>query len=187
MRIHAGNLKKGNFILFQGNKYLVTKAEFYSPGKGSAVMRTKIQDIISNKSQDYTFKSQESVETINVESKEMQFLYKDRDRLHFMDENDYSQLSLPIKIAGKLSSFLKEGDRYYLYVYNGEILNIRPPQNISLQVKETEDSAKGDTVSGSKKAATLETGAVVMVPLFIKQGETIIINPTTGDYAGRGK
>ena len=186
MKINGGNLKKGDFILFQDKKWLVLRAEFYSPGKGSAVMRTKIQDINSNKSKDYTFKSQELVEIIEVESKEMQFLYKDKDQLYFMDE-DYSQFSLPTEIAGKLASFLKEGDKYYLYFYDNKVFNIRPPQNISLQVKQTEVSVKGDTVGNSKKLAILETGATVMVPLFIKQGEIIIVNPTTGDYVGRGK
>lgn len=185
MKITAGNLKKGDFILHQNEIWQIQKTDFYSPGKGSALMRTKIKNLVNNKNIDFTFKSNEQVETLSVNAVEMQFLYKDQESLYFMDEKTFNQYSVPLSVVGKTASYLKEGDRYYVYIYDGQALNIRPPLSVRLKVVATEDSVKGDTVSGAKKPATLETGVIVMVPLFIKKGEEIIINPQNGSYVGR--
>jgi len=185
LTINAGNLKKGDFILYQDQVCQVQKAEFYSPGKGSALMRSKIKNLVNGKGVDYTFKSQDSVEVVEVASIEMQYLYKDADGLYFMDQNTYNQYTIPLDIVGDLVDYLKEGERCYVYLYNEKALSIRPPASATLKIIETEDAAKGDTVSGAKKHATLETGKVVLVPIFIKQGEIITVNPETGEYTGR--
>lgn len=187
MKINAGNLKKGEFVFYQNQIWQVQKAEFYSPGKGSALMKAKIKNVLSGKNIDYTYKSNEQVETVDVESVEMQYLYKDNEYLYFMNERTYNQYTVPLEVVGKIAQFLKEGEKYFVYLYNDKPLTIRPPMSVRLKVVETEDAAKGDTVTGAKKAATVETGVVVMVPLFVKKGDVVTVNPETGEYGERVK
>ena len=171
--------------MYQDGIWQVMKSEFYSPGKGAALMRAKIRNVETGKNLDYTFKSSESVETVEVTSVEMQYLYKDPEYGYFMDEQSYNQYQVPLPVIGDIIKFFKEGEKMYIYLHDDKPLNIRPPAAIRLKVTHTEDAAKGDTVSGAKKEAELETGAMVMVPLFIKAGEMITINPETGEYTGR--
>ncbi|MGB9707436.1 MAG: elongation factor P [Microgenomates group bacterium] len=185
MLINAGNLKKGDFISYQNEIWQIQKAEFYSPGKGSALMKLKVKNIISGKTIDITFKSNENVEVVDVMSVEMQFLYKDNESLYFMDEKTFNQYSLPIKRVGQVADFLKEGLKVYVYLHDDQALTIRPPMSVRLKVVKTEVAIKGDTVTGAKKPAKLETGVTIMVPLFIKEGETVIVNPETGEYMER--
>lgn len=185
MKLNAGNLKKGEFILFQNEIWQIQKADFYSPGKGSALMKIRIKNLLSDKNIEYTFKSNEQVETLEVESIEMQYLYKDNENIYFMDERSYNQYFISIKTVGKVANFLKEGGKYFVYMHEEKPLNIKPPMSVKLKVVKTEEAIKGDTVTSAKKPARLETGVTVMVPLFVKQGETIIINPETGEYTGR--
>jgi len=185
MKINAGNLKKGDFVHYQNEIWQVMKADFYSPGKGSALMKAKIKNIISGKNIDYTFKSNESVETLDVTSTEMQYLYADNENAYFMDERSYEQYHIPLEVVGDVYKYLKEGTKHFIYLYQDKPLTMRPPASVKLKVTEAEDAAKGDTVGGVKKLVTLETGATVMVPIFVKVGETISINPETGEYTGR--
>lgn len=184
MRISAGNIKKGEFILYNDNPCQVQKAEFYSPGKGSALMRTRLKNVVTGKNTDFTFKTTEYVESIEVSSIEVQYLYKDNENMYFMDK-DYEQHSLSLAVVGDVVDYLKEGENIYVYMYKDSPLTIRPPASVRLKIVETEDAVKGDTVSGAKKPAKLETGATVMVPLFIKNGEMVVVNPETGTYTER--
>jgi elongation factor P len=185
MKTYAGNLKKGEFILYQEQIWQVMKAEFYSPGKGSALMRAKIKSLTTGKNVDYTFKSNESVDVMEVESIEMQYLYHDSENVFFMNERTYNQYEVPLSVVGNIVKYLKEGDKLFVYVQNEKPLSVRPPMSVRLKVVESEDAAKGDTVGGAKKVATLETGATVLVPIFVKTGEIITVNPETGEYTGR--
>lgn len=185
MRIEAGNLKKGQFILHNNEIWQVQKTEFYSPGKGSALMKTVIKNINTGKTLAYTFKSNEDVETVDVEAVELQYLYKDTNFLYFMNEKNFDQYQLPISSAGEIANFLKEGDKIYVLLYDNKPIGIRPPQSVRLKVIQSEEAVKGDTVSGAKKVVTVETGAKVSVPLFIKTGDLIVINPETGEYVER--
>lgn len=187
MRTNAGGLKKGEFISYQGEIWQVQKADFYSPGKGSALMKSKIKNLMSGKNIDYTLKSNEQVEVLDVETAEMQYLYKDNENIYLMNERNYNQYSLNRKIVGEVADFLKEGSKYYIYIHDDKPLTIRPPLSVKLKVVETENAIKGDRVSGAKKLAKLETGVTVMVPLFIKVGDTVIVNPETGQYGERVK
>lgn len=187
MKTNAGNLKKGEFISYQSTIWQVQKADFYSPGKGSALMKAKIKNLVTGKNIDYTLKSNESVETLPVEVVEMQYLYKDNENIYFMNERNYNQYFLSRTIVGEVTNFLKEGTKHYVYMYEDKPLNIRPPMSVRLKVIESEVSVKGDTVTGAKKLVKLETGVTVMVPLFIKVGDTIAINPETGEYVERVK
>lgn len=187
MKTNAGGLKKGEFIYYQNEIWQIQKAEFYSPGKGSALMKAKIKNVVSGKNVDYTYKSNEQVETVDVVSREMQYLYKDNENLFFMDERTYNQYQVPLSIVGPAANFFKEGDKYFVFIYNEKPLTVRPPVSVKLKVIATEDAAKGDTVTGAKKPAKVETGVTVMVPLFVRVGETIAINPETGEYVERVK
>lgn len=185
MAVQAGNLKKGEFIIYQSDIWQVQKTEFYSPGKGAALMRTKIKNVSSGKTVDYTFKSNEFIETVDVTSIEMQYLYKDAENAIFMDQQSYNQYEVPLEMVGDIIQFFKEGEVMYVYVHDEKPLSVRPPASVVLKIIQTDDAARGDTVGNAKKEAELETGAKVMVPLFIKQGEVITINPETGEYTGR--
>lgn len=187
MKMYAGGLKKSEFILYQGEIWQIQKAEHYSPGKGSALMKVRIKNVASGKTLDYAFKSNEDVETLEVETIEMQYLYKDAENLYFMDERTYNQYTVPAGIVGDAVDFFKESNKYYVFVYNDKPLSVKPSLSVKVKVIETEDAIKGDTVSGAKKAAKIETGATIMVPLFIKQGEMIVVNPETREYVERVK
>lgn len=185
MRINAGNLKKGDFISYQNNVWQIQKAEFYSPGKGSALMKTKIKNSQTGKVIDLTFKSNEEVERLDVETRELIYLYGDEELLYFMDGRSFEQFSLKKEIVGEIAKFLKENSKIYGLILNERLLNIRPPMSVTLKVEKTEEAIKGDTVTGAKKEAIIETGAKIMVPLFIKAGDLITINPETGEYTGK--
>src|SRR3990167_2964766 len=118
MRINAGNLKKGEFVFFQGEICQVQKADFYSPGKGSALMKARIKNLVSGKNIEYAYKSNEQVEVLDVQSIEMQYLYHDNENLYFMDERTYNQFSLPLNIVGDVYKFFKEGEKIYVYLYD---------------------------------------------------------------------
>lgn len=184
-KTHAGGLKKGEFIQYQNEPWQIQKAEFYSPGKGSALMKVKIKNVVTGKNVDYTFKSNETVEILEVESKEMQYLYKDAEDMYFMDY-EYNQYTIPLSVVGDTAQYMKEEQKYYVYILHDTPLTIRPPSSVRLKIVETEDAVKGDTVSGAKKPATLETGVVIQVPLFVKNGEVVIVNPEIGEYVERG-
>jgi len=185
MAIQAGNLKRGEFIMHLDDIWQVQKTEFYSPGKGSALMRSKLKNVSSGKTVDYNYKSNESIETVDVTSIEMQYLYKDVENAFFMDNQSYQQYELLLSVIGSVIEYFKEGESMYVYVHDEKALNIRPPVSVTLKVIQTEDAARGDTVSGAKKEAELETGVKIMVPLFIKKGEMIVVNPELGEYTGR--
>lgn len=185
MKTNAGNLKKGEFISYQNQVWQIQKAEFYSPGKGSALMKTKIKNVINNKVIDVTFKSNEEIEIVPIETRELMFLYKDNESLYFMDEKNYEQYTLSKKIVGETADFLKDNSKIYGLIFEDKLLNIRPPLSVVLTIVKTEEAVKGDTVTGAKKEAILETGAKVMVPLFLRTGDKISVNPETGEYTGK--
>ena len=186
MRTNAGNLKKGDFIIHEDKIWQVVKTEFSFHGRGMAVMRAKIKSIESGKNVDVTYKTVENIETADVEARQMQFLYGDGKELHFMDET-FNQISVNGNVVGAVARFFKEGEKYYVFMHEEKALNVRPPASIKLKITEADQGTKGDTVSAPKKQATVETGVTVMVPMFIKAGDTIVINPETGEYVERVK
>ena len=187
MKTGAGNLKKGDFLYYQGEIWQIQKADFYSPGKGSALMKTKIKNLISGKNIDYTLKTAETAETVEIDSIELQYLYKDPEYLYFMDERTYQQYQVPVSVVGTATNFMLEGNKYFVYIHDDKPLTVRPQMSVKLKVIETEDAVKGDTVSGAKKPAKVETGVIIQVPLFVKVGDTVAVNPETGEYTERVK
>ena len=187
MKINAGNIKKGEFLIHNGEVWQAVKAEFYSPGKGAALMRTSLKSLRTGKTLGYTFKSQESVEIVEVETKKLQYLYKDGSFIHLMNPKNFEQYQLSLKAVDTLIGFLKEGEILPVLLYEDQPISLRPPKSVQLKVVKSEVGVKGDTVTSPRKSVTLETGAKVLAPLAIKEGDVIAVNPETGEYLQRVK
>ena len=183
--VKAGQLAKGMFVLFKNEPYLVADREFVNPGKGSAFVRLKLKHVKSGLVLRETIKSQETIEDITVEDAETQFLYADDESYHFMDSETYEQFTLPINGLEDRKSYLKEGETFQVVFWEEQPIDIKLPLKMVLAVTEAEEAIKGDTVSGTTKTVTVETGLTVRVPIFIKQGEKILVNTETGEYVER--
>lgn len=184
-KITTADFQKGMFIEYKGEPHQIIGMEFVNPGKGSAFVRTKLKNVKTGRVQEFTYKSGESVEEIPIEVHEMQYLYKEMDKYVFMNNRNYEQISMPKDLLGNFSQFIKEGTTYQILVHEGEALGMRFPKKVRLAVTSAEEGAKGNTVMGAKKLVTVETGAQVTVPLFIKKGDLVVIDPETGEYVSR--
>ncbi len=183
--IKAGQISKGMFLKIKDSPYLVADREFVNPGKGTAFVRVKLKSLISGAVLKQTIKSQESVEDIIVEEKKAQFLYLDTDNYHFMDSETFEQYEISIESMKQQKNFLKEGEDFQVVFYENQPIDIKLPYKMVFTITEAEHAEKGDTVTGATKMVTVETGFKVKVPIFIKQGERIMINTETGDYVER--
>jgi len=163
----------------------VVDKTFVSPGKGSAFYRTKLKNIKTGSVLEFTFKSGEKLEEAPVEVQEYQYSYRDGDYLFFTEPRTYEQISLSVNMAGDFLSLMKESEVYQLYIMDDQAIAIRPPLKVRLKVARTEPGAKGNTVTGATKEAQLETGHKVLVPLFVKEGDTVSINVESGQYVER--
>lgn len=185
--ITTAQFKKGIFIEFRGEPCQITDMQFVNPGKGSAFVRTKLKSIKTGKVVEFTFKSGESATEVDVETREMQYLYKEAENYVFMDNQTYEQYQLPAAMLGDFVSYLKPNDVYQILVHAEEAIGVRFPKKVWLKVVDAEEGARGNTVSGGgTKIITVETGLKVTAPLFIKNGDTIGIDPETGEYLERG-
>jgi len=183
--IKAGAIAKGMFLLMKNEPHLVVDREFVNPGKGSAFVRLKMRGVITGRGLQQVIKTQDTVEDITVENKDAQFLYADSENYHFMDLESYEQFTMPLAGQEDKKLFLKEGDTVQLAVWDERPIDIILPYKIVLKVTQAGIGLKGDTVSGATKQVTLETGLVVKVPLFIKEGDKLLINTETRDYVER--
>jgi elongation factor P len=181
----AGQIDKGMCLLIKEEPYLVAEREFVNPGKGSAFVRLKLKNLISGQVLREVMKSQESVEEVDVFDKPAQFLYGDADGYHFMDTETYEQFTVPADAIDTKGNYLKEGDTYDVVMWDERPIDIKIPYKMVFVVTRAEDAVKGDTVTGATKTVTLETGVQVKVPLFIKEGEKVLVNTETGDYVER--
>ncbi|MFQ5452266.1 MAG: elongation factor P [Candidatus Paceibacterota bacterium] len=185
MKKSAGTLKRGNFIKLSGEVLQVLRTQRNFRVRGSANIKVRIRNVSSGAVQDKNFKADNSVELIDVETRPLQFLYKDTQTLHFMDSVSFEQYHVSAQIAGSFVKFLKEGEKIHIALHENKPLSIIPPKSVKLKVTQAHTAAKGDTATGAKKTVVVETGARVKVPLFIKKDETIVINPETGEYVER--
>lgn len=183
--ITTANFSKGMFIEFKSEPAQIVEFQFVNPGKGSAFVRTKLKSLKTGKVQEFTYKSGESAEELAVSTREMQYLYKEGSAYIFMDNQSYEQYPVTETLLGTFVDYLKPNDTYQMLVYNDDVIGIRFPKKVYLVVTEADAGAKGNTVSGATKTVIVETGAVVTVPLFIKQGEKVAVNPETGEYLER--
>jgi len=183
--IKAGTISKGDFLLVKNEPHLVAEREFVNPGKGSAFVRLKLKNLRTGQVLKQTIKSQETVEDIEVVIRNFQYLYADNDNYHFMDSETYEQKAIPIEGMEEKKLFLKEGDVYQLVLWENDPIDILLPYKMEFKVTEAQEGVKGDTVTGATKMATIETGLQVKVPLFIKTGDTILVNTDTKEYVER--
>lgn len=185
----TNDLAKGVAIKKDGKMFFVMESFFVSPGKGAAFYRTKLREIKTNKVVEHTFKSGETIDLLETERKTASFLYKKGDTFFFMDQENYEQYEIPEEILPeRLILFLKEGLDVIILFAEGEIIDANLVKTkIPYKVVDAPPALKGDSVSNSYRPITIETGAKVSVPLFIKEGENIVINTETGEYAGREK
>jgi elongation factor P len=166
---------------------LVTVVEFQhvKPGKGGAFVRTKLKKVASGAVLERTFRADEKVPLAMIDKREMQYLYRDGGGLVFMDNETYDQLTVGDAELGSAVDYLKEGDTAILHLYEGNVVAAELPAAVELTVTQTEPGVQGDRVSGARKPATLETGLVVQVPLFVEPGERIKVDTRTGEYLAR--
>ena len=183
--ITTANFTKGIFIEFKGEPHQIVELNFVNPGKGSAVVRTRLKSLKSGKVQEFTYKSGESATEIPVATREMQYLYKEGDKYIFMDNFSYEQFGISEAMLGSYVHYIKPNDTYQILVNGEDAVGLRFPKKVRLKVTEADDGAKGNTVSGATKTVVVETGAVVTVPLFIKEGDVVAIDPETGAYLER--
>jgi elongation factor P len=186
--IGANELKRKLFITVDGQPYVVVEAFFASPSArgASTMVRTKLRNLLTDAVLERSFKTGEKFEEADVELKAASFLYADGEGFHFMDDESYEQFALPAAQLGEERLYLKDGMQLQVRKYKGEAIAMQLPQVVELAVRETEPALRGDSASGgTTKAATLETGLVVRVPLFIKEGEVIRVNTETGEFLSR--
>ncbi len=183
--IKAGAIDKGMCLLHKGGPYLVAEREFVNPGKGSAFVRLKLKNLKTGLVLKETMKSQDNVEEITVDDLPCQFLYTDDENYFFMDNDSYDQFEVPrVGMEDKIL-FMKEGETYRILMWENIPIDIAIPYKIVYEVTEAEDAVKGDTVTGATKIVKIETGLSVRVPIFIKQGEKIMVNTETREYVER--
>lgn len=185
--INAGNIAKGNYIMFKGNPVLVTKTEFMSPGKGSPVMRVKFRNVQTGSVGEFTYKTSENVEVAEVEKKEMQFLYREGSDVVFMDPKTYDQVSVPVALLEDQTGYLVPNLKCHVLWYKGEAIGVTLPPHVTLKVVESPDEIAGNRINAPKKLVKVETGIMVQSPLFIKIGDNIMVDTSTGEYLSRVK
>ena|SRR3989344_1780731 len=185
MKINAGTLKKGMCLNLEGEIWVVLKADHNYRGRGAAYLKTKIRNIKSGAVLDRTFRGDETVETVEVDTVSLQYLYTDNQDFHVMNNQTFEQFTISKEIVGDLVDYLKEGQTIHVSFHDGTPLTVIPPKSVTLKVSQADDAVKGDTTGSARKIVTLETGAKVKVPLFIKQDEMIIVSPETGEYVER--
>lgn len=185
--IKATQIRKGIIILLNDKLYRVEEMEHVTPGKGQAVVQTKIRDLNDMTIRNYRFRSSESVERVVLENKEICYSYQDGDNYIFMDNETYDQISLNIEFISDAVYYLKDGENYSLESYQGKPMNLTPPMTMEFEVVETEISMKGATVQASYKPAKLDNDMEVMVPSFIEPGSVLKIDTRDGSYIERVK
>jgi elongation factor P len=184
MQVSTAEFKKGLKIQFDGAPYTIVDFQHVKPGKGGAFVRTKLKHMKLGRVIDNTFRAGEKVELVDFEEKRMQYLYKD-ERYHFMDLETYDQIGLSPDEVGDARDFLKENTEVEILFIDQSPVTVELPNFIELQIVKTDPGIRGDTASGGSKPATLETGAVVQVPLFLNEGDVVRVDTRSAEYLGR--
>lgn len=184
---NTNEFKSGLKIILDGDPYTIVENEMVKPGKGQAFNRVKIKNLKNGRVIERTFKSGENVQAADVFDVEMQYLYSDSSLWHFMESKSFEQIAVSKEIVSESLKWMKEQDICVVTLWNGLPLSVQPPNFVSLEVSETDPGVRGDTSGGGNKPATLTTGAVVRVPLFINNGERIKVDTRTGEYVSRVK
>ncbi len=185
--VTAGDFRKGITFVLNGEPHVVLDFQHVKPGKGAAFVRTKYRNILTGATREEAFNPSDKFENAMIETKTMQYSYNDGDLYYFMDSETYDMIPLSFEQVEDAISFIKENDEVTIKFYDGNAFQVDAPNFVNLLVTETEPGVKGNTATNVTKAATLETGAVVQVPIFIEEGELIQIDTRKGEYLGRAK
>lgn len=183
----TSEFKRGMKIMQDGDPCSIVENEFVKPGKGQAFSRVKIRNLKTGRVIERTFKSGESVEAADVMDTDLQYLYNDGDAWHFMDQTSFEQVAADATAVGDEKKWLREQDIVTVTLWNDVPISITPPNHVVLKVEDTDPGVRGDTAQGGSKPATLETGAVLQVPLFVDIGDLIKVDTRTGEYISRSK
>ena len=185
MAVDTSQFKNGLKVEIDGSPFVMIYFQHVKPGKGGAFVRTKVKNLLTGKVLDRTFRSGEKLQEADIEEKKMQYLYQDGEDLVFMDTDTYDQTPMSQEVVGDATLFLQENETVEVLFWRGSPVNIELPPFIEAMVSQCDPGLRGDTASNVTKPATIETGAVVQVPLFIKEGEKIRIDTRTGEYSER--
>ena len=185
MAVTTNDLRNGMTLDLPDGLFAVVEFQHVKPGKGGAFVRTKLKNVRTGAVIDRTYRADEKLEQAIVDKREMQYLYNDGDQYVFMDNTTYDQRQVDPPALGDAAKFIKEGDAAILQIYKDEIVGVDLPTAVELAVTETEPGVQGDRVSGARKPATLETGLVVQVPLFVNQGDRVKVDTRSGEYLTR--
>jgi elongation factor P len=183
----TNEFKGGLKVMLDGDPCSIIENEFVKPGKGQAFNRVKLRNLKTGRVIERTFKSGETLEGADVVDTEMQYLYNDGEQWHFMVPESFEQYAADSNVVGDAKKWLKEQDLCIVTLYNGSPISVTPPNFVELTIVETDPGVRGDTSGGGGKPATLDTGAVVRVPLFVQTGEVIKVDTRTGEYVSRVK
>lgn len=183
--ISAGDFRNGITIEMDNNVFQIIEFQHVKPGKGAAFVRTKLKNIKSGGVVEKSFRPTEKFPQARIDRKDMQYLYEDGELFYFMDTESYDQIALNAEAIGDALKFVKENEMCKICSHNGSVFSVEPPLFVELEITETEPGFKGDTATGANKPATVETGAIVAVPLFVEQGDKIKIDTRTGEYLSR--
>ncbi len=183
--ISTKDFKTGMKIELDGKPFEIVEFQHFKPGKGGAMMRTKLRQLKTGQVLEKTFRSGEKVKKPDMAAVSMQYIYKDGTDFVFMDLETYDQMNVPAENVGTAGGYIKEGDTVKVLLYNGELIGVDLPANVNLVVTQTDPGVQGDRVSNATKPATVETGIIVQVPLFVDEGTTIKVDTRSGEYLGR--
>ncbi|MDD6154756.1 MAG: elongation factor P [Eubacteriales bacterium] len=185
--ISAGDFRKGMTFVLNGEPHVVLDFQHVKPGKGAAFVRTKYKNILNGTIREEAFNPNDKFDQAHIETKTMQYLYNDGDLYYFMDEETYEQVPIAYSDVEEAVKWIRENDEATIKFYEGRPFEVDAPNFVDLEVIDTEPGVKGDTATNVTKAATVETGTVIQVPIFIERGEKIQIDTRTGEYLGRSK
>ena len=183
--ISANDLRKGVTFVYDNDVYQVIDFQHVKPGKGAAFVRAKIRSVMGGGTKDVTFNPNEKFENAVISTKEMQYLYNDGQLYYFMDPESFEQIGIEYEAVEEAIKYVKENDNVQIKFYEGKPFSVDAPNFVELVVTETEPGIKGDTATNVTKPATVETGAVINVPVFVNEGDTIKIDTRTGDFLSR--
>jgi elongation factor P len=187
MLMDIGEIRKGSKVVFEGDPWVVTDYQFVKPGKGQALYKCRMKNMVSGSTVDRTYRSGEKFERADLEEHRMQYLYTDGEQFHFMNNANYEQVGLTKSQLDDADHFLYENLEVDMLFFNGNPIGLTLPNFVELEITQSDPGIKGDTASNTTKPATLSTGYIVQVPLFVEEGEWIKVDTRTGDYVERVK
>ena len=183
--VSAGDFRNGVTFEMEGNVYQIIEFQHVKPGKGAAFVRTKLRNVIAGSVVERTFSPNEKFPSAFVERRDMEFSYSDGDLYYFMDPESYELVPINASSLSDNFKFVKENEICKILSYKGNVFGVEPPTTVILEITNTDPGFKGDTATNATKPATLETGAEIKVPLFIEEGEKVIVDTRTGEYLSR--